>query len=280
MQPTVMAGVVRSLLATARDIALAEPSTAPAALGSGVRKMFTCRGVMLGLIHREWANGDSVPGTGAPRWQTLHADPRADIDPVLARAREPSQRDRGLVWAAGRTEADVLWASEHRGRAPQEWDTEGHRTLSAQLGAEDRLYAAHPAVHSPQWVGVTVCWRGRTDAPFGAEEVRALHWMNAEVVPLLLTLLRRADVNRSIEAGALIARLRSSQRRLLPLLAVGHSEARIADEIHRSKHTVHDHVKQIYRALGVRSRVELVHKFGSVIRADAPVARDDTQGNP
>lgn len=46
-------------------------------------------------------------------------------------------------------------------------------------------------------------------------------------------------------------------RVVLPLLAEGLSEAEIGKRIHRSTHTVHDHVKQIYRTFGVSSRLEL-----------------------
>jgi DNA-binding CsgD family transcriptional regulator len=64
---------------------------------------------------------------------------------------------------------------------------------------------------------------------------------------LRLARLRKELTNRISPAGHAV----------LPLLAQGLSEAEIGKRIHRSPHTVHDHVKQIYRALGVSSRLEL-----------------------
>ncbi len=55
----------------------------------------------------------------------------------------------------------------------------------------------------------------------------------------------------------LTSRISPAGHAVLPLLAQGLSESEIGKRIHRSTHTVHDHVKQIYRALGVSSRLEL-----------------------
>lgn len=56
-------------------------------------------------------------------------------------------------------------------------------------------------------------------------------------------------------------RLTPAQRNLLPYLLEGMAEEEIARKLFRSRHTVHDHIKRIYHALGVRSRLELVLKF-------------------
>jgi len=55
----------------------------------------------------------------------------------------------------------------------------------------------------------------------------------------------------------LLDALSPTQRRIVPMLAEGLTEAQIAERIHRSAHTVHDHTRSIYRALGVSSRLEL-----------------------
>lgn len=56
---------------------------------------------------------------------------------------------------------------------------------------------------------------------------------------------------------AILARLRPSQRPLLPLLTTGMSQRDISHVLGKSPHTVHDHTKMIYRTLKVHSRVEL-----------------------
>lgn len=52
-----------------------------------------------------------------------------------------------------------------------------------------------------------------------------------------------------------------AQRRVLELLLVGLTEPQIAEQIGRSRHTVHDHTKALYAILGVSSRVQLVLLF-------------------
>lgn len=55
----------------------------------------------------------------------------------------------------------------------------------------------------------------------------------------------------------LLGRISAAAHPVLPLLAEGYSEAEIGKRVYRSVHTVHDHVKQIYKALGIASRIEL-----------------------
>ena len=51
------------------------------------------------------------------------------------------------------------------------------------------------------------------------------------------------------------------QKQTLRLLLSGDSEKQIATKLLRSRHTVHEHVKAIYRAIGVNSRAELFARF-------------------
>jgi DNA-binding CsgD family transcriptional regulator len=44
-------------------------------------------------------------------------------------------------------------------------------------------------------------------------------------------------------------------------LLEGHSEKEVATSLFLSPHTVHDHVKFLYRHFGVTSRAELLAKF-------------------
>lgn len=56
----------------------------------------------------------------------------------------------------------------------------------------------------------------------------------------------------------LLARLTPTQRQVAMLLTENISEAEIAAIVQRSPHTVHDHVKAIFRAWGVHSRPEAI----------------------
>lgn len=59
----------------------------------------------------------------------------------------------------------------------------------------------------------------------------------------------------------MLGALSPAQQRVLPYLLRGCREEEIAQAMKRSRHTVHDHAKKIYDALGVNSRVELVLMF-------------------
>src|SRR5262249_28088526 len=52
----------------------------------------------------------------------------------------------------------------------------------------------------------------------------------------------------------MIDRLSPRQRQVVELLATGNTEREIALALKRSQHTIHDHIKTIYRTLGVASR--------------------------
>jgi DNA-binding CsgD family transcriptional regulator len=70
---------------------------------------------------------------------------------------------------------------------------------------------------------------------------------------------------RRREAGAqqlrLDAALAPAQREVLRLLSQGLSEEEVATALGRSYHTVHNHVRSIYKRFGVHSRAELLAKL-------------------
>jgi DNA-binding CsgD family transcriptional regulator len=55
----------------------------------------------------------------------------------------------------------------------------------------------------------------------------------------------------------LLERLTEAQREVAPFLATSMTESEIAEALNRSKHTIHDHAKSIYRAWGVNTRLTL-----------------------
>lgn len=57
------------------------------------------------------------------------------------------------------------------------------------------------------------------------------------------------------------AQLSESQRRVLDFLTEGRTEKEIAAQLRISWHTVHSHVKEIYRCYGVTSRAKLLALF-------------------
>ncbi len=55
----------------------------------------------------------------------------------------------------------------------------------------------------------------------------------------------------------LLSVITPAQHRVVPLLVEGATEREIAGVLGRSKHTVHDHIKSIYKAWGVQSRIQV-----------------------
>jgi len=70
--------------------------------------------------------------------------------------------------------------------------------------------------------------------------------------------LLRVELGSRLPAESGLDRLTPSQRRVAALLMEGHNEREVANQLDRSPHTVHQHVKAIYAAFSVRSRAEFM----------------------
>lgn len=77
----------------------------------------------------------------------------------------------------------------------------------------------------------------------------------------LMASYERCVVGAERREAALMDRLTPPQQSVAKLLLEGMTEAEAGKTLHRSKHTVHDHVKSIYAAFNVQSRVELVLRW-------------------
>jgi DNA-binding CsgD family transcriptional regulator len=77
----------------------------------------------------------------------------------------------------------------------------------------------------------------------------------------LMASYERCVVGAERREAALMDRLTPPQQSVAKLLLEGMTEAEAGKALHRSKHTVHDHVKSIYAAFNVQSRVELVLRW-------------------
>jgi len=66
----------------------------------------------------------------------------------------------------------------------------------------------------------------------------------------------------------MIDALTRTERYILQCLMSSMTEYRIAKHIQRSPHTVHTHVKNIYRKLDIHSRREIRDVFGTALEKD------------
>ncbi len=80
--------------------------------------------------------------------------------------------------------------------------------------------------------------------------------------------------------AAMLARTSVSQRRIFELMIEGMTERQIGQMVHRSVHTVHDHVKSIYAAMGVGSRFELLQLWHGVLPREHPARMLPEELNP
>ncbi len=99
-----------------------------------------------------------------------------------------------------------------------------------------------------------VFYRRLREPPFGERERSIVHAMFQQV----------DWMHRSvIKAAALVSTtdISSREREVLMRLLAGESRQTIATTLHLSLHTVADHLKQIYRKLGVKTRAGLMAKF-------------------
>jgi DNA-binding CsgD family transcriptional regulator len=73
----------------------------------------------------------------------------------------------------------------------------------------------------------------------------------------------QAAVSTPLSTSPPIELLSDSQRRVFDLLLTGEPQKIIARRLALSQHTVHNHIRAIYRALHVHSRAELQARFAS-----------------
>lgn len=106
--------------------------------------------------------------------------------------------------------------------------------------------------------------------PFTEQQVDRLRRLHPTVQRRLQTALRRElrpngptgePGDRHVPLSQLLARLSRTEGQVLGYLRTSLTEKQIADELERSHHTVHVHVKNIYRKFGISSRKQLMELF-------------------
>lgn len=92
-----------------------------------------------------------------------------------------------------------------------------------------------------------------------------LRGLQRELVPRGYDLRRSEEgmVHQPVSTAELLGKLSKTEMHVLGYLRSEMTEKRIADTIGRSPHTVHVHVKNIYRKLGVSSRKDLLTLFNA-----------------
>lgn len=261
--------VVAGLLRVMRQVARSPVELAPVVVGQALQDLLPSRIACIALMHRAWAKVQVLAPPLDDWWKTLHVDAPDSVvvDAAdFALQLDPAFRDPTLMRLAQIEAPTTLWFDDERRREPGRWVQPRHEEMVGRFDSPDRLYAACPLQQASDWVLMIVLARGGRETPFTPVDAATLRLLNDEVVSLIATELTPGTVSTAaLDSADHIAALTGAQRRLLPLLAQGLSESDIAAKIFRSRHTVHDHVKQIYKTLNVSSRFDLVLRYGAVL---------------
>lgn len=121
-----------------------------------------------------------------------------------------------------------------------------------------RIMMPMPAFRGSRWLAIQI------DSGLFADDTNFTSLMSRGMTVFrtgLMTSYERCVVGAERRESALMDRLTPPQQGVAKLLLEGMTEAEAGKSLHRSKHTVHDHVKSIYAAFNVQSRVELVLKW-------------------
>jgi DNA-binding CsgD family transcriptional regulator len=133
---------------------------------------------------------------------------------------------------------------------PEWFEGAYYRRYYLSVGSADAVWVASPVNQDAEsWFGI---FRSPDQPPFSESErdeianiLRGLKWFQKQLM---------------LSHGLLMAKnpLTPTERRLLHLLLAGLSEKLIAEQLERSYHTVHQHVRSIYLKFGVNNRAALM----------------------
>lgn len=122
-----------------------------------------------------------------------------------------------------------------------------------QLGIDHFLYSVYP-LDEPKVVSAIGLFRRTGRSPFTARQRRIAHVLLAEV-----DWLHAADLPP--DKGRLVPLLTPRQRVVMVMLLEAYTAQEIAQLLHISPLTVKDHIKAVYRHLGVSGHLELLRRF-------------------
>ncbi len=171
-----------------------------------------------------------------------------------------------------------------------EWANPGVHLLHQRLAdaPNHEICDDYVAITSPDvWSTLDICRRGSRPLGFSNGYTHywrtdALHCINTTVwlgpdTDKHLTDERRAQLGGLFTlgkplfeqvlvhdaVGQVIRNLTERQRDVLQVVLAGLSEKEMAAQLHRSAHTIHSHVRELYRQFNVQSRAELMALFTS-----------------
>lgn len=143
--------------------------------------------------------------------------------------------------------------SRQRSVPDREWyESPFVNEVKFRMKIDDAIYSDHPIPGRGISVGYGIN-RRKGDKPFGDREHNLMQLLNENLGWFFRQLAEDAKPDRPPLAPSL--------RRVLAELLRGCSEKQIARTLRLSPHTVHEHIKKLYRHFDVTSRPELMARF-------------------
>lgn len=251
-----------ALLSLSNDAgALAEqPKACALRIAREIAKLLSAWCVDIGRLPRKYADAAyCFPPFVRPFETFVYSGPVSPevFEAVVTTWRAPAERDIAMMKIAG-DERAASTSTRDELVSDDEWFSSSlYTSVLKPAGVGDRLYAS---ISQGQQSPVVVCLSRPLSAPkFSPRDREVLSLIRDSLLPWLADLFASAAQSESTPAalGLTLESLSRAQLTVLAHLLNGLSEAEVGEQIGRSKHTVHDHVKRLYETLEVRSRVEL-----------------------
>jgi DNA-binding CsgD family transcriptional regulator len=182
------------------------------------------------LLDGGWKSDDE-------RTKVMHANSQTEVLSALSREINPKHH------------STFTWDRSHAG-----WgDGAVHRKYIRSIGFEHLLFSMYP-LSAASFSGIGIHRRlGRT--PFTLRQRVITHLIISQI-----DWLHRAGTDVEANDDALL-NITSRQREILIHLLGGDGRKQVARKVKLSEHTVNDHIKDLYRRLGVQSNTQLLAKF-------------------
>ena len=133
--------------------------------------------------------------------------------------------------------------------ADRDWYGSAHVNDERRTASIDHFVISHRVLGRTRWTHTMLLYRGWGERAFTEREVQWVELVHEELGALLAP---EIDPLRALSPRLL---------QTLQSLVRGDSEKVIADRMSISAHTVHEHVKALYRHFGVHSRSELLARW-------------------
>jgi DNA-binding CsgD family transcriptional regulator len=183
---------------------------------------------------------------------------------VVVQVEMPSLREPQWVGAAGASPAEPIWSGPRdRGIGPRvrwiadaAWARSPNRAARQSVGLGEFIRGVFDVRGDVLLVQADFAIGGLTEARL--ESVMAtLH----AVSPWLQGLAWHGVTAPRRARRRMLERVPRAGRAVVQMLADGLTEEQIAQTLGKSRHTVHDYVKGVYAALGVRNRMDLMRRW-------------------